>query len=79
MLELFKIGYRMAPRELEKIPREGPAVLVANHPFGAIEGVIMVDLTQTDHKLLARYMGAAGAARFLAHHAPAGEPGSSAA
>jgi putative hemolysin len=27
----------------ESIPRSGPAVVVANHPFGGIEGVIMAD------------------------------------
>jgi len=26
---------------MENIPREGGLVIVANHPFGAIEGVIM--------------------------------------
>jgi putative hemolysin len=29
--------------ELENIPRTGPVVVVGNHPFGGIEGVIMAD------------------------------------
>ncbi len=38
--------------------------------FGdALDGLIVVDLTQTEPKLLARYMGKAEASRFLAAHA----------
>jgi putative hemolysin len=29
--------------DLENIPRKGPAVVVGNHPFGGIEGIIMAD------------------------------------
>ena len=37
--------------------------------FGkALDGLIVVDLTQTDPKLLARYMGKDASRRFLAHH-----------
>lgn len=46
VLELFNIGYRVPDTELQRIPRSGGAVLVANHPFGAIEGVIMAHLLQ---------------------------------
>ncbi len=46
VLELFNIGYRVPGSELQHIPRSGGAVLVANHPFGAIEGVIMAHLLQ---------------------------------
>ncbi|WP_181919479.1 GNAT family N-acetyltransferase [Alkalilimnicola ehrlichii] len=34
-----------------------------------LDGLIMVDLTETDPKVLARYMGRTKAAQFLAHHA----------
>ena len=29
--------------DLENIPKRGPAVVVGNHPFGGIEGIIMAD------------------------------------
>ena len=29
--------------DLENIPKKGPAVVVGNHPFGGIEGIIMAD------------------------------------
>ena len=41
ILDMLDVQYRFDPRELEKIPDQGPLVAVANHPFGAVEGVIM--------------------------------------
>ena len=32
------------PEDLESIPRKGAAVIVCNHPFGGIEGIIMADM-----------------------------------
>jgi len=32
------------PEDLENIPRKGAAVVVGNHPFGGIEGIIMADI-----------------------------------
>lgn len=42
--------------QLERIPKEGPVVLVANHPFGGIEGLILCSILRRrrpDAKLLA--------------------------
>ncbi|HEX4985313.1 MAG TPA: GNAT family N-acyltransferase [Burkholderiales bacterium] len=45
----------------------------ADESFGnALDGLIMVDLRGSDPRMLARYMGEAGAAAFLAWHAAAG-------
>jgi putative hemolysin len=41
VLEAFSIRYDVGAEELSHIPPEGSAVVIANHPFGAIEGVIM--------------------------------------
>lgn len=35
---------------------------------GVMDGLILVDLAQTDRKTLQRYMGVEGAAAFLAYH-----------
>ena len=44
VLNVFNIGYHIDSDHLARMPREGPVVLVANHPFGAIEGVVMAHL-----------------------------------
>ena len=35
---------QVKPEDLENIPKKGPAVVVGNHPFGGIEGIIMADI-----------------------------------
>lgn len=44
VFETFSINYQVAEEELARIPKTGPVVIVANHPFGAVEGVIMAAL-----------------------------------
>lgn len=41
LLAQLDIGYSAATEDLARIPDQGPAVLVANHPFGFLEGVIL--------------------------------------
>jgi len=41
------INYDISPGDLAKIPKYGPFLIIANHPFGGIEGLILL------HKLLA--------------------------
>ena len=43
-LRQLDVRPQVDPEELETIPRKGPAVVVGNHPFGGIEGVIMADM-----------------------------------
>ena len=50
------VDYDLAPEDVAKIPVSGPLVIVANHPFGAIDGLILGDiLTQArpDFRLMA--------------------------
>ena len=50
------VDYDLAPEDLAKIPANGPLVVVANHPFGAVDGLILGDiLTQArpDFRLMA--------------------------
>ncbi len=42
-----------------RIPKEGPVIVVANHPFGGIEGVVMLSILNSvrpDAKAMANYM-----------------------
>jgi putative hemolysin len=57
-LDAFNISYQTDSEALRHIPEEGPAVMVANHPFGAIEGVIMAHLLlrrRSDIKIMANH------------------------
>jgi putative hemolysin len=53
------IDLGISPIDLNRIPRSGPLVVVANHPFGGVDGLAMATLIQRvrpDVKLLANEM-----------------------
>ncbi|MBD3401893.1 GNAT family N-acetyltransferase [candidate division GN15 bacterium] len=58
-LSLLNVRYDVAPQDRERIPTEGPVIVVANHPFGAIEGIILLSLlrsVRTDVRVMANYL-----------------------
>lgn len=55
----MNISLELEPGSLKNIPEEGPLVVVANHPFGGVEGVALLSLLRSvrpDTKVLANYM-----------------------
>lgn len=42
LLEFLEVTYKATSADLSQIPRTGPTVIVANHPFGALEAAILV-------------------------------------
>ena len=44
VLNIFQVQHKVVSGSLERIPAEGPAVVVANHPYGGIEGVALAEL-----------------------------------
>lgn len=57
-LQLFNIDWHVLDNELSNIPAQGPAIIVANHPFGALEGVLMAYILRqyrSDVKIMANY------------------------
>ncbi|MEO1237015.1 MAG: lysophospholipid acyltransferase family protein [Planctomycetota bacterium] len=58
-LEVMNLALDLDASSLDAVPREGPLVVVANHPFGGIEGVILASVlrrVRPDVKLLANEM-----------------------
>lgn len=58
-LQTLGVDASFSPGELERIPASGPLIVVANHPFGAIEGLVLAALLRRrrpDVKILANYL-----------------------
>lgn len=58
-LQKLDIRYEVNPEETKHIPQQGRLIIVANHPFGAIESLILLSILHTirvDVKILANYI-----------------------
>lgn len=42
LLRDLQIGYELPAEDLERMPSSGPGVVVSNHPFGFLEGLILL-------------------------------------
>ena len=59
LLENMNINIDVAPEQLENIPKEGGFVVVSNHPFGGIEGVMLLSViakVRPDFKIMANFI-----------------------
>ena len=59
LLENMNITIDVAPEQLESIPKEGGFIVVSNHPFGGIEGVMLLSAiakVRPDFKLMANFI-----------------------
>ena len=59
LLETLNISFQIDNQAISLIPAQGPVVVVANHPYGGIEGVIlaaMLKMVRDDVKLMANYL-----------------------
>lgn len=43
-LQLLEVGIDCKPEMLTNVPKEGPLLVIANHPFGVVDGLIMGEL-----------------------------------
>jgi putative hemolysin len=58
-LEALGITNDVSAGDLERVPRSGPLVVVANHPFGAVDGLALIQLlhrVRPDVKLMGNYL-----------------------
>ena len=59
MLRHYNITIDIDENELKMIPKDGPFMVVCNHPFGAIEGIILYDVisrVRPDFKIMANFI-----------------------
>jgi len=59
ILHSLNVAYEVSPEDLAHIPSSGPLVVVANHPYGGIEGVILAALlrsVRSDVKVMANLL-----------------------
>lgn len=59
LLEVLGVSYAIEPADLARIPAAGPALVVANHPTGGAECLILLSLLRKirpDYKFMANYL-----------------------
>jgi putative hemolysin len=59
LLTDLNIRYEVRPEDLNRIPKTGAAVVVANHPFGFLEGMVLMSLlrkVRPDYRLMANHI-----------------------
>jgi putative hemolysin len=58
-LKSLGVEYEVREEDLKRIPKTGPVMVVANHPYGGVDGIIMGSLLQKvrpDSKLMVNYL-----------------------
>lgn len=58
-LRRLKIEYEVSEDDLASVPQSGSLLVIANHPFGGVEGLILGSLllgVRTDTKIMANYL-----------------------
>lgn len=59
-LDLLEVKFEVNPEELKRIPKNGAFISVSNHPFGGIDGIIllkiMLDQQRDDIRLLSNFL-----------------------
>jgi putative hemolysin len=59
LLSEMRVGLRLDPADRDRIPATGPAVVVANHPYGVLDGAILTVLltrVRPDVKVLTNFL-----------------------
>ncbi|QAR31765.1 lysophospholipid acyltransferase family protein [Ornithobacterium rhinotracheale] len=59
LLRDLAITYEVQDEELARIPKEGPFVIVSNHPLGGLDGIIMLKILseiRPDFKIIANFL-----------------------
>ena len=58
-MDRLGVKFKVDGQPVQRIPKSGPLVAVCNHPFGVLEGLILVNIlreVRTDIKIMANFM-----------------------
>ena len=59
VLRTMNLDYEVDPEDLARIPLQGPVVVVANHPFGGVEGLVLdavINTVRSDSRVMANFL-----------------------
>lgn len=59
IINYLNVTLEFDPNDLKKLPAEGSFVTVSNHPFGGIDGILLIKLlsmARNDHKVIANFL-----------------------
>ncbi|HPD94281.1 MAG: lysophospholipid acyltransferase family protein [Bacteroidales bacterium] len=59
-LDVLEVKHEVIPEELKRLPQNGPFITVSNHPFGGVDGMILLKLMletgKDDIKILSNFL-----------------------
>jgi len=59
ILDGFEVDFEIPPKDLKRIPKTGPFIVVSNHPLGGIDGMILMKILlehRPDFKIVANFL-----------------------
>ncbi len=59
VIRTLEFNIEFDENELKRIPVKGPLIIVSNHPFGGLDGLLLIkylSLVRTDVKVLANFL-----------------------
>lgn len=59
VMEAMEVGAQVVRADFDRIPKKGPLVVVANHPYGGLEGIVLASVlgkVRPDVKVMANYL-----------------------
>ncbi len=59
VLESMGVQVRLSPDELSRVPKDGPVIVVANHPYGGLEGLVLAKMllaVRPDARIMANFL-----------------------
>lgn len=59
VIEELGFEYEISPEDLDKIPKEGPFISIHNHPYGGLDGILLMKIlgdARPDFKILVNFL-----------------------